>query len=781
VVAPVPASRSLRNARQALLDDRTLTGTEWCRQYAAAADAWLQELFAAATGGQPKGLALLAVGGFGRATLAPGSDVDLLLVHDGHKRIKSVADAVWYPIWDAGIALDHSVRTPKEVRGAMDSDIKVALGLLDARPIAGDENLARDVLRKARDLWQTRLRRWLPALDNVTRARHERSGDLAFLLEPDLKEARGGLRDLHLLRSLGQVAPVLASVLEDPRLAGAGETLEAARVELQRITGRPTSALLLQDQDAVAAALDFPDADALMLAVAHAARAIAWTNDDGWRRLESWLAGPRGRGGSRDRHLEPGIVLRDDEVTLAADAPLEDDPSLALRVAAASAELDKPIARPTLDRLGEAATVPAPDTAWRPEVLHALVRLLGAGPPAVAAVEALDSVGIWVRYLPEWEPIRNRPQRNAYHRYTVDRHLLETAAGAAAVQSSVARPDLLLLGALLHDIGKGRPHDHTDLGIELVGTVGPRLGLPAPDTATLQTLVRHHLLLAETATRRDLDDPATAAAVAVAVGDTGTLELLAALTEADSVATGPSAWGSWKAGLVAQLIQRVGAVLRGQPVASAHDAPLSPEQRALLAPGRLEVLADGSEISIAAPDRSGLLATVAGILTLSGVTVRSATTVSDEPTGMALLRFDVAPAYDSLPDWGRVREDLAAALDGRLALDERLAEQERQHARYARYRRQAQAATVAPEVRVRIDNDASDSATVVEVRAPDRGPVLYRITRALTGSGLIITRALINTLGTEAMDIFYVQEPSGTRVTDTDRQQQLAAAITAAL
>ncbi len=554
---------SLREERQKLLDDRTLTGTEWCRRYAAVADRWLREVFDGATQGQAKGLALLAVGGFGRATLAPGSDVDLLLVHDGHKRIKAVADAVWYPIWDAGIALDHSVRTPKEVRAAMDSDIKVALGLLDARPVAGDEALAGEVLRKARDLWHTRLGRWLPAIDGVTRARHQRCGDLAFLLEPDLKEARGGLRDLHLLRSLGQVAPVLAGVLEDPQLAGAGETLEAARVELQRITGRSTASLLLQDQDAVAAALHYPDADALMLAIAHAARAIAWTNDDGWRRLESWLAGPRGRGGSRDRHLEPGIVLRDDEVTLAADAPLDTDPSLALRVAATSAELDKPIARSTLERLGEEAAVPAPDSPWPPDVLHALLRLLGAGPPSVAAVEALDSIGIWVRYLPEWEPIRNRPQRNAYHRFTVDRHLLETAAEAAAAQSSVARPDLLLLGALLHDIGKGRAADHTDLGIELVGSMGPRLGLTAPDVATLQTLVRHHLLLAETATRRDLDDPATATAVATAVGDSGTLELLAALTEADSIATGPSAWGGWKAGLVAQLVDRAGAVSAG--------------------------------------------------------------------------------------------------------------------------------------------------------------------------------------------------------------------------
>src|SRR5262249_39561943 len=163
-----------------------------------------------------------------------------------------------------------------------------------------------------------------------------------------------------------------------------------------------------QDQDAVAAALGEPDADALMGALAEAGRAVAWVNDDGWRRLGSWLAGPAGRGGSRDQPVEPGLVLRDGEGTLFADAPVPADTSLALRTAAASAELDKPMAGATLDRLGTEAVVP--EAAWPPETLNALLRLLGAGRPAVAAIESLDQLGIWVRYLPEWAPVRNRPQ-----------------------------------------------------------------------------------------------------------------------------------------------------------------------------------------------------------------------------------------------------------------------------------------------------------------------------------------------------------------------------------
>jgi [protein-PII] uridylyltransferase len=765
---------SLRAVRAVLLDDRDLTGSEWCRRFAAAADAWLQEVFARATGGDDRGVGLLAVGGYGRGGLAPGSDLDLLLVHDGKRPIKDIANAVWYPIWDAGLSLDHSVRTAKEVRAAMDADIRVALGLLDGRRVAGDAVVADKALERATDLWQARTGRWLPVLDAVTRQRHARFGDLAFLLEPDLKEARGGLRDLALLRSLGRVVPVLVGVVEDPRLEVAFETLTAARVELQRGSGRETGVLLLQDQDAVAAALDFPDADELMAAVAAAGRAVAWASDDGWRRVGSWLAGPPGRGASADRVLEPGLVLRDGEVALVADADPGSDTSLALRLAAASAELDRPMARAALDRLSSAAVGPA--GVWPPDVLQALLRLLGAGQPAVAAIESLDQLGVWVSYLPEWAAVRNRPQRNAYHTYTVDRHLVETVAVAAGLQSRVSRPDLLLLGALLHDIGKGRDRDHSEIGIEVVGSLGPRLGLAAADVSVLQTLVRLHLLLPDAATRRDLDDPATTASVAAAVGDRVTLELLAALTEADSLATGPAAWGPWKAGLVAQLVDQVAAALEGRQYPDAPVGELGPEQRALLSSRRVQLLADGGHLTVTAPDHPGLLATVAGVLTLSGVTVRSAATTSDEQTGMALLRFEVAAAFDALPNWGQVQTSLEAALEGRLALDRVLAERE---ASYARFRRPTTARQ--PEVRIIIDHDASDRSTVVEVRAPDRGAVLYRVTRALTGAGVTITRALVSTLGAEAIDVFYVQTLDGRRVEDARHRSLLADAVRAAL
>src|SRR5581483_6913928 len=182
---------------------------------------------------------------------------------------------------------------------------------------------------------------------------------------------------------------------------------------------------------------------------------------------------------------------------------------------------------------------------------------------------------------------RCKPQRNAVHRFTVDRHLVEAAVEAGNLTRRVSRPDLLLLGALLHDIGKGWPGDHTDAGVEIVPKVAARWGLPEPDIATLVTMVREHLTLPDVATRRDLDDPATVHAVVAAVGDRGMLDLLHALTEADALATGPAAWGDWKARLIDDLVRRTAKVLAGEPAASG--SPLDEEQLALVAAGELAV------------------------------------------------------------------------------------------------------------------------------------------------------------------------------------------------
>jgi [protein-PII] uridylyltransferase len=755
----------VRARRAVVLADRNLRGRALCRRLAAVTDEWLKEVFASAVGAEEHTVALVAVGGYGRGELAPGSDLDLVLVHRNRQDIGTVANTVWYPIWDSGIPLDHSVRTARDIGAAMDADLRVALGLLDVRTIAGSERLGDEIRAAAIRKWAGRSKRWLPEVAASVEARHEAAGDLAFLLEPDLKESRGGIRDLTQLTGLAHVTPVLADLVAEGRLDEPWETLTAARVELQRETGRSANRLALQDQDVVAAALGI-DADRLAATLAHAGRTVAWASDDAWRRIRVLLEGRRRHKQWAPQPIEPGLALRRGEVTLQLGADPMTDCTLALRAAAVSAEMNVALARETIDTLVMSA--PAPPGVWPEDLRQALLRILGAGRPAIAAIETLDQQGVIERLLPEWGLVRNRPQRNAYHRFTVDRHLLETVANATHLVRRVARPDLLLLGALLHDIGKGQPGDHTDNGMALVAEIGPRLGLSAADTNLLVDVVRLHLLLPEVATRRDLDDPGTITTVAEAVGNRDTLELLAALTESDSLATGPAAWGHWKAGLVAQLVERVGHRLDGHP----PPPPLepTPEQRALVAAGRLAVTADGNHLVVVAPTGPGLLATVAGVLAVNGASVRSAATRAHAGStaggeSMALLVLDVRATLDVLPEAGRIAADLTAALGGKLDLEARLRERERNA---PRRRHTALRVTLPdePTVVVSIDNDISHVATLIEVRAADALGTLWRIARAVNDAGLTITAALANTLGAEVVDTFYVQTAAGAKLDD---------------
>ena len=321
-----------------------------------------------------------------------------------------------------------------------------------------------------------------------------------------------------------------------------------------------------------------------------------------------------------------------------------------------------------------------------------LVALLLEGHDAIPVLESLDQRDLITKVLPEWEPVRARPQRNAYHRFTVDRHLWEAAANAAELAPRVHRPDLLVLGALLHDLGKGYPGDHSVVGVELVERIGHRMGLAAADIEVLQSLVRLHLLLPDVATRRDLSDDATISGVAAAVGSQRVLELLAALTEADSLATGPSAWGSWKAELVEELVERVSHVLGGGELSDATWS-LFPSELVTLIMGerRTVVLAEGDRVTTVAPDRTGLFSRVAGVLSIHGLDVLGAQAHSDEQ-GMAANEFRVIPPRDGLIDWTKVAADLERAIDGQLAIEARLAER----ARTYRRRRSLAAATVGP-------------------------------------------------------------------------------------
>ncbi len=716
------------------------------------------------------GVALVAVGGLGRRELAPGSDLDLVLVHDGSHDVAAVAEALWRPVWDAGVRLDHSVRTVPEALAVAATDLKAALGLLDARHVAGDADLSADLLTRTRAAWRAGAATRLPELREAVLARAHDDGEVAFLLEPDLKNARGGLRDVHALQALA------AAQVADPPSAEVRQAhgvLLDVRGELHRRTAgsgrRVVDRLLLQEQDAVAQALEYDDADALMAAVSGAGRTIAYAGDVTWRRVrpapKRRLFGRKQAGPVR-RPLADDVVEQDGEVVLARDADPAADPLLVLRVAAAAARADLPIAPYVLARLAGGPDLPVP---WPPAAREALVDVLAAGPPAVQVLEALDQAGLLVRLLPEWATVRSKPQRNSVHRFTVDRHLTEAAAAAAALTREVARPDLLLLGALLHDIGKGLPGDHTVVGMQVVAGLAPRLGLPPADVAVLVAMVEHHLLLPDVATRRDLHDPATARAVADAVGSAEVLELLHALTRADSAATGPAAWSSWKAGLVAELVARTRALLDGAP--APPPAPLAAWQEELVGAGGFALQAREDEVTLVAPDHPGLLGQLTGVLALHRLDVRSASVFSRGPTAVTVCR--VAPRFGALPDWAVVRKDVERAQADDLALAALLASREAAYASRA-------GLPVSPPT-VRLLDDASERATVVEVRARDGLGVLHRITSAIAGCGLDVRTAHISTLGADVVDAFYVVGPDGAKLTDPVLRGRVGDAVLAAL
>jgi [protein-PII] uridylyltransferase len=487
--------------------------------------------------------------------------------------------------------------------------------------------------------------------------------------------------------------------------------------------------------------------------------------------VKSSLRGPLGRVAQRDREVRPGIVLREGEIRVDRSA-VTTDPSLGLQAAALAAQREAPLARAALDVLAESA--PVLSNQWPPAARTALVELLLTGHRAVPVIEALDQVGVWVRVLPEWAAVRNRPQRNAYHRFTVDRHLVEAAANAGELAGGIARPDLLVVGALLHDIGKGFPGDHTEVGMDIVRVIGSRMGFDGDEVDTLVSLVAHHLLLADIATRRDLDDPGTIDLVANEVQSLVRLQLLQALTEADSRATGPHAWGAWKAGLIDELVERVAHVLRGgRAVEVAHEHELTDAQHTLLAAEDVHIAGEGTELMVVAKDEPALFSRVTGVLTLHGIRVLAAAAHSDD-RGWVLDQFTVESEFAHPIEWSAVRADVERVLADPTSLDSGI---ERKIGTY-RNRPPRAASTVTA---VQFDNDISARATVVEVHAPDRIGLLYRITTAIASAGLDIRSAKVQTMGPHAVDSFYVCDHGARKVTHGDALRTLEHDILAAL
>jgi [protein-PII] uridylyltransferase len=725
----------------------------------------------------PDEVAIAAVGGFGRGELSPGSDLDIVIIHTGsiaEKELSDLVNKILYPLWDRNVKIDHSVRTRSEMRDAAEADLKVALGLLDIRLVCGNPDLVESVQVDALESWRKNSKSRLSELEHSLLERHQRMGELAYLLEPDLKEARGGLRDITALRAIHR-SSVIAVPIE--RISVAESILANIREALHVVSGRDKDRLLFQEQDKVAEHLGYADADALMSDVAQAARSVDYLLDSTWYRIKHRGRDSAGRFFKRSRStaLSRDITISNKEVVISADADFALDLVIGLRAAASAAQLGLPIAMDSLERLSESLSggVGLLSNPWPRDARENLITLIGAGSSMVQIFEALDQEEIIFHWIPEWRAVRSLPQRNVLHRHTVDRHMVETAVQAAALTRQVHRPDILLFSALFHDIGKGTEEDHSDRGERLIEPLAKRIGFSGEDVETIKLLVKHHLLLSATATRRDLDDPATIASVVEVIPNLQALELLHALSIADGEATGRAAWTDWKASLVAELVKRVALAITDNTVALQPE--LTQSQRIKADSGALAVSIEDRDsvyaIEIVVPDKTGLLSIVAGVLNLLRLDVRSARTKSHGNSAVMEWIVIPDPHAPALTE-KNLHHEIEEALRNKSSLAARIKE---------RIEVYAQLPTIpVPDPVIETFLDAATDATIIEVRSHDRPALLFGIGDTITRSNIDIRSAIVTTLGAEAIDTLYVTEIGGGPLSP-ERAEEVATRLRAAL
>jgi len=734
-------------------------------------DSWLSNFFDQAmisTAASSQDFALIAVGSYGRQELGPSSDLDLVLIHEEGVIPDQVAEKMWYPIWDEGVDLDHSVRSIPAARKVAADDIKAFTGLLDIRCIAGNQDLALELRNFILHDWRANAKKVLPQLSGLVAERRKTHGELFQLLEPNIKESYGGIRDAGILNHLGSTW-----LIDIPRTdweVSKNFLLNVRDAMALSISG---DRLRMQCQTAVAQELGLADPETLLREIYLAGRRIAYTSELTWYRINELLdqdkprirrlvSGLRGPSGKVREPLAQGVIDSGSEITLARNADLASDPGLLLRVAGASAATEKPISPFVLER--EVAIC----TPWDREMRESFVSLLGSGNGLLATWEALDQYGIIEKWFPEWTNLRSAPQFNALHEFTVDRHLIECVVQSQSLVRTVERPDLLLVAAFLHDIGKCQNGDHSEIGADMTRVIAPRIAFDSADSEILERLVLHHLLLPDIATKRDLDDPEVIISVADKVKNAATLDLLLALSLADARATGPSLRSQWREGLLKDLARRVRLHLTGagrllQPVEYSDVQLRAADHDGLF----LEITREdhGFRITVGAPDQIGLVAKVAGILAMNRLAVRAAkiSTAGDR----AIQEWFVRPLFGDPPAQEILYTDLVRIVAGTFDVEDAMAKR-------SQPRTSNTNATSPAEAQVTIER-VSGTQVVLEVRAPDAPALLFKIASCIAREGVAVAGAKISTLGVDTVDVFFVKEIGGAGLSEASARSLVVA------
>jgi [protein-PII] uridylyltransferase len=796
-------------------------------------------------------IAVVAVGGFGRAEMAPFSDVDLLFLVPWKVTpwAESVIESMLYILWDLKLKVGHASRTIPECLRLARDDITIRTALLEHRYIVGDASLARDLDAQ---LWSGLFRTTGPGFIEaklVERSeRHKRQGGQRYVLEPNVKEGKGGLRDLQTLYWIGKylnrvptaeglVAAGLLDREEFNAFARAEEFLWAVRCHLHFITGRATDQLTFDAQVEVAARMGYRDTSGrravehfMQNYFRHATRVGELTtvfltqlearHAKGEARIMGFLR--------RNKPVRAGLKTVQGRIDAVDPRAFLADNLNFLRIFEESLRTGYLI-HPGLMRL-MAGNLHLIDDAMRedPEAVQIFLGLMLRHGNPERALRRMNELGVLAAFIPEFEPIVAMMQFNVYHHYTVDEHIIQTISTLAQIERGELVEDLPLSSAILkagvnrkviyvallmHDIGKGRPEDHSILGAQTARRVAPRLGLTVEETETVEWLVRYHLLMSDMAQKRDIGDPRTVRDFAKAVKTRKRLDLLTVLTVCDIRGVGPGTWNNWKAMLLRQLYRDTADALEGgletvnrenreneakralkdklagwdakalREELARHYAPywqgLSTATQTVFAQLLIDLPdneiridlhpdpdRDATRACFALVDHPGIFSRLAGALALVGANVVDARTYTSKD-GYATAVFWVQDAegkpyeISRLP---RLRGMIDKTLKGEVIARDALADRDRVKKRDREFRF---------PTHITFDNDGSDIYTIIEVDTRDRPGLLYDLTRTLAANNIYIASAVIATYGAQVVDTFYVKDMFGLKLHQKPRQEAL--------
>ncbi|AGF78331.1 (protein-PII) uridylyltransferase [Desulfocapsa sulfexigens DSM 10523] len=793
---------------------------------------------AAASEKATKGVALVALGGYGRSELFPYSDIDLLILfrEDAKEEMEKIANGVLYPLWDTGLEVGHSVRTLEECLDFAKEDFFFQVAMLDARLLVGSNRLFDELLVRYRTQFIEGSRdEFVHAMKTFRSDRRKRFGSHSYLLEPNIKESKGGMRDIQ---AMLWTAAFVFGLVDLDAITGAGILLEEerdafgeswnmltrVRNRLHYISGRKNDQLYFEQQEEVATAFGYQAQDGV-LGVEHFMRdlyghlqVIAVTTDLFFDHVDDVLGFASGKG-ARLQVVEKGIECRNNRIHLTtSEEDLKSRPYLLMRCFLASAKTGFPLHHRTRKMITGNLDLVTDKMRSSARMSKPFFEILESGEDVLTVLEVMLETGLLSAYIPEFGNIELLVQHDIYHIYTVDRHLLQSVADLQEVTRSeesvfqtIASPHVLFLATLLHDIGKGSGGDHSNIGAEMVGAVGRRLGLNDAECACLEFVVRYHLFMPESALRRDLNDEQFVQRCAETIGDTERLAMLYLISVADARATGPSAWSDWKGALLYEMYMKVHPYLQFQAVddvlpmvdqgldwlreqvasligderecgVTVDDFPpdyllsFTPEavaahvrircenykvlqQKAIIFPRKRQAQ---WSLLIMCRDRRGLLAKICGVLGLHNLSVLNAQ-IFTWKDGSAVDILDVLPEdgveYEE-KDWQAINDDLNLALNHRLGLGHRL------YKKLSSGIGRAKRSTGTNEIRVVVDNKASDNYTVVEVYSDDSPGQLYRITQTLADFGINIYRAFIATEVEQLIDVFYVLDSQQEKIVE---------------